>query len=67
MAGNAASRMVKKAFGSPTFLFPTYQIAYGIECEVDVCPYAEDAMTLMDYRTNYVTSARAEVRREGRS
>lgn len=37
------------------------QIAYGIECEVDVCPYKEDAMTLMDYRTNYVDSPTAEV------
>jgi hypothetical protein len=32
---------------------PGVQVAYGIEAEVDVCPYAEDAMTLMDYRTDY--------------
>lgn len=31
------------------------QVAYGIEAEVDVCPYAEEAMTLMDYRTNYLS------------
>ncbi len=32
---------------------PGVQVAYGIEAECDVCPYAEDAMTLMDYRTDY--------------
>lgn len=26
-----------------------------------MCPYEEDAMTLMDYRTNYVSSPSAEV------
>jgi hypothetical protein len=38
------------------------KIAYGIECEVNVCPYEEDAMTLMDYRTNYASNPTAEVR-----
>lgn len=42
---------------------PGVQVAYGIEAECDVCPYDEDAMTLMDYRTDYCGSdAEAEVR-----
>lgn len=27
-----------------------------------MCPYEEDAMTLMDYRTNYMSNPTAEVR-----
>lgn len=40
---------------------PGVQVAYGIECECDVCPYDENAMTLMDYRTDYFASAQDEV------
>lgn len=41
---------------------PGVQVAYGIECECSICPYNEDAMTLMDYRTNYFSDASDEVR-----
>lgn len=42
---------------------PGVQVAYGIEAECDVCPYDEDAMTLMDYRTDYFGGdAEGEVR-----
>jgi hypothetical protein len=30
-----------------------------------MCPYGEDAMTLMDYRTDYLDNQAAEVRQKG--
>lgn len=39
-------------------------MAYGIEAEVDVCPYDENAMTLMDYRTDYLSRPDDVVRQQ---
>jgi lycopene beta-cyclase len=51
------SRMVRREASELwTELTPGYQIAYGMKVDVEgsIAPYAEEAMTLFDYRTDHL-------------